>query len=233
METSLHQALKLRYALDPSRCEQRLGRYRIDAVGEDGRLIEIQHGSLGAIRRKIRDLLNSHDVLVVKPIVAGKTLVRQSHKGGPVLGRRRSPKQGSLIDLFHELVYFVDVFPHERLTLEVLFVDIEEWRYPGHGRQRRWRKGDFVVEDQRLVGVRDTLRLVTRADLRAQLPQDLPKPFHSGHLATSLDVPRWVAQRVTYCLRLMQIAREVGKEGNTRLYEWNEGTKPRRKRRVA
>ncbi|MBL9122426.1 MAG: hypothetical protein JNG90_02260 [Planctomycetaceae bacterium] len=233
METSLHRALKLRYALAPERCEQKLGRYRIDAIGADGRLIEIQHGSLGAIRRKIRDLLHAHDVLVVKPIVVGKQLVRRAHQDGPVIGRRRSPKQGSLIELFHELVYFVDVFPHERLTLEVLFVDIEEWRYPGHGRRRRWRANDHVVEDQHLVGVRETLRLATRADLRALLPPDLPKPFHSGHVAQGLDMPRWVAQRVVYCLRRMEIAREVGKTGNTRLYEWTAASRARRKRRVA
>lgn len=233
METSLHQSLKLHYALDPARCEQRLGRYRIDAVAADGRLIEIQHGSLGAIRPKIRELLQSHDVLIVKPIVVGKLLVKRARQGGPVIGRRRSPKQGSLVDLFHELVYFVDIFPHERLTLEVLLVDIEEWRYPGHGRRRRWREGDFVVEDQHLLKIRETLPLVTRADLRALLPKKLPSPFHSGQLATAMDVPRWVAQRVAYCLRSMQIVSEVGKERNTRLYDWVEPVRPRRKRRVA
>lgn len=233
METSLHQALKLRYALDPARCEQRLGRYRIDAIGPDGGLIEIQHGPLGAIRKKIRDLLNAHDVLIVKPIVVGKVLVKLAGPDGPVTGRRRSPKQGTLVDLFHELVYFVEVFPHPRLTLEVLLVDIEEWRYPGHGRRRRWRKADHVVDDQRLIGVRQTLRISTREDLRALLPTGLPKPFHSGHLATAMDVPRWVAQRVAYCLRSMRIAREVGKAGNTRLYDWCEPPRAKRKRRVA
>ena len=40
-------------------------------------------------------------------------------------------------DLFDDLVHFTRVFPHRRLTLEVPLVDIEEWRYPGHGRRRR------------------------------------------------------------------------------------------------
>src|SRR5262245_58486537 len=101
METSLHQALKLRYAIDPARCEQRLGRYRIDAVAADGRLIEIQHGPLGAIRRKIRDLLGSHEITIVKPIIVDKLLVKRSRAGGPVIDRRRSPKQATLVDLFH------------------------------------------------------------------------------------------------------------------------------------
>ena len=30
-------------------------------------------------------------------------------------------------------VHFTRVFPHRRLTLEVVLIEIEEWRYPGHG----------------------------------------------------------------------------------------------------
>jgi hypothetical protein len=233
METSLHQSLKLRYGLDPSCCEQRLGRYRIDAVAPDGRLIEVQHGPLGAIRDKIRELLASHDVLIVKPLVVGKVLVKRDRRDGPVVGRRRSPKQGTIVDLFHELVYFVDIFPHKRLTLEVLSVDIEEWRYPGHGRRRRWRAGDYVVEDQKLLEVREKLQLATPADLRALLPAQLPSPFHTGHLAEQMQVPRWVAQRIAYCLRRMQVSREVAKQRNSRLYEFIERAPARRKRRSA
>ena len=40
-------------------------------------LIEIQHGSLAAIRDKIRKLVENHRVLVVKPIVRQKLLVKQ------------------------------------------------------------------------------------------------------------------------------------------------------------
>jgi hypothetical protein len=234
METSLHQALKLRYGLKPERCERRLGKYRIDAMGTDGRLIEIQHGPLGAIRHKIRDLLRSHDVTIVKPLIVNKVLVTRSRQGGDVLKRRRSPKQQTVVDLFQELVHFIDVFPHERLALEILLVEVEEWRYPGHGRRRRWRENDYVVEDQRLVSVRETIQLSSRADLRNLLPKKLPSPFHTGQLATAMDVPRWVSQQIAYCLRHMKIAREVGKERNTRLYQWVEAeSKPRRKLRVA
>lgn len=233
METSLHQSLKLRYGLDAANCERRLGRYRIDAVDANGRLIEVQHGSLGAIRRKVRELLESHDVLVVKPLVRGKVLVKRSRRQGPVVAKRRSPKRGAMVELFHELVYFVDVFPHPRLTIEVLTVDIEEWRYPGHGRRRRWRAGDYVVEDQKLLAVHDTLRLATPADLRSLLPARLPSPFHTGHLAEQMDVPRWVAQRIAYCLRKMHAAREVAKQRNTRLYEFIDAPAPRRRRRSA
>lgn len=234
METSLHRELKQRYAVDDARVEVRHGAYRIDVVRTDGKhgdeLIEIQHGSLAAIRDKVRQLLRTQRVRIVKPIVAAKLLVKRSRKGGPIVERRRSPKQGALLDVFDELVYFTKVFPHPRLTLEVVLVEIEEWRYPGHGRRRRYRKSDFVVEDQKLCAVQDAYCLSSAADLRALIPPGLPSPFHTGQLAQILGSPRWIAQRVAYCLRETGAARLTGKQGNALLYEFADSTGPKKKR---
>ncbi len=233
METSLHRQLKAVYASAAApQTEVRLGEYRIDAVREDATLVEIQHGSLAAIRTKIAALLaKKHRVLVVKPIVALKTLVKLDERGGKVVSRRQSPKRGTILDLFHELIYFTQVFPHDRLVLEVPLVEVEELRYPGHGRRRRWRKNDFVVEDQRLVGVIDSRSFATRDDLWQLLPRDLPSPFHTGHLAEHAGIARWIAQRVAYCLVKTGTTSEIGKEGNARLYVAQTAGLPDKKKR--
>jgi hypothetical protein len=218
METSLHRDLKKLYGGSDMQFEVPLGAHRIDVVS-DGRLVEIQLASLAAIRDKVRILVKDHRVVVVKPIIVLKTLVKRTKKGGPIAGRRKSPKQGSIFDLFDELVHFTSVFPHRRLTLEVPMIEIEEWRYPGHGRRRRWRHDDFQVEDQKLVAVGQTYRFQTAADLARLVACPLPQRFHTGHLAESLGVARWIAQRIAYCLRQTGAAREVGKQGNARLYE--------------
>jgi hypothetical protein len=218
METSLHRQLKERYADAGAQFEVRVGDFRIDAI-RGRRLVEIQHGALGAIRDKIRTLLATHWLLVVKPIVASKLLVKLAEKGGPVVGQRLSPKRGQILDLFDELVHFTHAFPHRRLTLEVPLVEIEERRYPGHGRRRRWSRSDFQIEDQLLVRVQETYRFRTAADLAALLPHGLPQPFHTQHLAAQMNVPRFRAQRIAYCLHRMGALRQVGKQGNARLYE--------------
>jgi hypothetical protein len=77
-----------------------------------------------------------------------------------------------------------------------------------------------VVEDQKLVQIAEVHRFETGDDLVRLLPADLPSPFHTADLAASLDIPRWIAQRMAYCFRQMKISRQVGKRGNACLYEF-------------
>jgi len=154
----------------------------------------------------------------VKPIVALKQLVKLDKRAGKVLERRKSPKRGKLLDVFDELVYFTRVFPHPRLVLEVALVEVEELRYPGHGRRRRRRKNDFQVEDQRLTQIVETHRFRTLTDLRKLLPRGLPSKFHTGHLAEQLQIERSIAQRMAYCMRETGAIYSVGKQGNAMLY---------------
>lgn len=217
-ETSLHQQLKAHYAdTETAQTEVKLGRYRIDVV-RGSELVEIQHGSLAAIRAKVITLVQSHCVRVVKPIVVRKQLIKRAAKGRRVVDRRLSPKRGTLLELFHELVYFRQAFPHPQLILEVPLVSIEEWRYPGHGRRRWKHQRDHLVEDQRLVSIEAIHEFRTTADLLKLLSVPLPEPFHSRHLAEAMQLPLHFAQKILYALREMGALESRGKQGNLRLY---------------
>ena len=218
METSLHQSLKLRYAESDDQTEVRLGRYRIDAVRDD-ELIEIQFGSLGAIRDKIGTLLRKHAVRVVKPIVHQKRIVRQAVADGPVLSRRLSPKRGELMDIFADLVFFTRVFPHPRLVLEVPLVNVEHWRLPPDKRRRRWRSKDYKTKDYVLEEIESSIELTSCEDLLALIDGlRLPDPFDTAELAQHLQRPRTTAQQIAYCLRNMGALESCGKRGNSMLY---------------
>jgi hypothetical protein len=122
METSLHRQLKLAYARSAKHTEVTVGTFRIDAISRSNELIEIQHASLGALKQKVRQLLDhdaQHRVRIVKPIVARKWIVTRDVPSGKPIRRRLSPKRGQLSDIFNDLVYFTALFPHPRLTLEL------------------------------------------------------------------------------------------------------------------
>ncbi len=81
METSLHRALKERYASgDAQRFEVRIEGFRIDAVDDAGRLVEIQSGPLGPLRPKLRALLPRHCIRVVKPLVLERRVIKKSRR---------------------------------------------------------------------------------------------------------------------------------------------------------
>ncbi|OYW18273.1 MAG: hypothetical protein B7Z55_10930 [Planctomycetales bacterium 12-60-4] len=217
METTLHRQLKALYAGPKAKCEVWVDGYRIDAV-KRGRLIEIQQSSLAALRSKVRTLLQSHSVLIVKPLFARKLIIRRDPKTHQILSQRTSPQHQTVWDLFLELVHFVDVFPHPRLTLEVLLTEIEEQRCDRPS--RRWKGKAYRIIDRQLteVGVRNVFR--SAADLRKLLPGDLPTEFTSNELAAAAGLPSWWAQKVTYCLRKTGAVETVGKRRHSWLYRY-------------
>jgi len=218
METTLHHQLKDLFREPGSAIEVKLGRYRIDVVNHD-RLVEIQRSGLAAIRDKINRLLSDgYRVDVVKPLVTRKRLVKLSRKNGNVVDRRWSPLRGSVLDIFDELVYFTRVFPHPNLNLITPLMQIEEIRYPGHGRRRRRRDGDFQVKDRLILELGDTHQFKTVVDLHQLLPKNLPKTFDTQDLAKGLEIPRHQAQRIAYVMRKTGSIMATGKRRNTILY---------------
>jgi hypothetical protein len=216
LETSLHRELKEYYCRDDTGREVSVLGYRIDAI-VGGRLIEIQQASLAALRKKTRALLETHDVIVVKPLSAMKTIVRLKRRNGPVASRRISPRHETIHDLFGDLVHFVDVFPHPRLTLEVLMTEQEETRIP---KRKRWyRSKDYTLADRRLVAVRSRHILRSAADLAGLLPRGLDECFTTADIAQRAEIPRWLAQKMAYCLRRTGCISIAGKRGNAVLYQ--------------
>ncbi len=213
METTLHQQLKSRYCLPGSSCEQQLGAYRIDVM-QGEHLIEIQCSSLAAIRDKIRKLSSDYEMTIVKPIVRKRYITQRKWK--QTLGRRLSPKAGSWMNIFEELVHFVTVFPQPRLTLELLLVDIDEIRRPP---KKRWSRKGYRVEDRSLIEVIDQRILRVPADLYNLLPTAIPERFTTSEIATTLQISRSFAQQIAYCLRESGAAIAVGKTGNAIQYQ--------------
>jgi len=215
METTLHRQLKALYADAPGDQEVVHEGYRIDAV-QAGQLIEIQQASLGALRAKVRRLLVANAVTIVKPLAVTKRIVTRP---GPAqeLKTRQSPLHQGWLHLFDDLVHFVDVFPHPRLTLEVVLTEQEELREPRVARRRRFGR-TYRVCDRRLTAIVERRAVRTPADLVGLLPAGLPAQFTTADLAQLGAIPRWLGQRIAYCLRETGAARQVGKRGNAGLY---------------
>lgn len=215
-EKPLHASLKKWCAKKADRFEVKVDRYVIDVVRDD-LLIEIQTRGFSSMKNKLVRLLElGHRVRIVHPITITKTIVRLGDDG-EILGKRKSPKHGSPLDVFGELVSFPNLLNDESLEIQLVLTIEDEYRK--HDPNRAWRRKGWVVEERRLVEVVGVVDIRTPTDLVALLPAGLPESFTTADIATVASCPRRVAQQVAYCLRHMGVVEIAGKTGNAIEYQ--------------
>ena len=206
--------MKRRFAGPGYEAEVRVGKYVVDLRGP-GEIVEIQTRGFSALRRKLPALLAGHRVRLVHPVALERVIVRLDDDG-VILGSRRSPKRGSIQDLFAELVAIPTLLAHPGLTLEVVLTREEEYRRREPG--RAWRRHGWVVQERHLVDILDRRVLTGPEDLLGLLPGGLPAEFTTAELAAALQRPRRLAQQMAYCLREAGCVEAAGKRGNAIIY---------------
>lgn len=217
-ESPLHAALKRHAAPPGSRFEVDVGGYVVDAVAGDV-LVEVQTRNLGAMRTKLGALLPEHRVRLVLPIADRRWLVKLHDDGR--IDRRRSPKRGTPHQLFAELVAMPTILAHPHFELEVLLTEEEELRR--HRPGKAWRRRGWVVEERRLLAVRERFLYRRPEDLLTLVPTGLPDDFTTADVAARAGVTRRLAQQAAYCLTELELIARVGKRGNAHVYRRSAG----------
>ncbi|UCF83785.1 MAG: hypothetical protein JSV50_21930 [Desulfobacteraceae bacterium] len=214
-EKGLHSALKDWYAMPGDCLETEVDGFHIDII-RNNLFIEIQTPNFSAIKKKLNKLTDTHSVRLVFPIAQEKWIVRLASDGATCLGRRKSPKKGHLLLLFEELVSIPGLIKEKNFSLEVLLIREEEIRCDDG--QGSWRRRGWSVTDHRLLEVVIRHVFGRPSDFLALIPADLSDPFTTLELAKGIEQPRWLAQKMAYCLRHMGAIEVVGKNGNSLLY---------------
>ncbi len=212
-EGALHAQLKEWYREPGDLLEEKVGSYVIDLVRGD-LLVEFQTGGFAPLRVKLAALAEEHRVRLVAPIALTRRIVRLS-ADGEVLSSRRSPRRGSLHDVFERLVSIPGLLAHPNFELEVLLTHEDELRM--FGLRRSYRRRGWTMVGRSLVGVEEAVRITSPADA-AQLLPELAATFDTAELATGSCIDRRLAQRMAYCLRALGVIEPVGKRRGAVLY---------------
>lgn len=215
-ESPLHADLKTYLSGPGDRFEVPLEGFVIDLVRADGELVEVQTGSFWPLRPKLERLLDFHRMRVVHPILAERQVVRAG-SCGEILSKRRSPVRGSYLDVFERLVSIPTLLSHPNFTLEVVLCREEHWR----GSKVKVRRGRTEPGERRLVGVTERREFCQPQDVLSLLP-DLTRPFTTIELGDKLHCGKTLAQRIVYCLKNLELVRQVGKTGRSSLYQHTE-----------
>jgi hypothetical protein len=210
-ESSLHASLKELYARPGDELEAVRDGYVVDLV-RPGELVEFQTANFGNMRAKLTALLERHAVRVVHPVAVETRLLRIDGDG-VVRSRRRSPVRGCHLSLFDELVALPALATHPGLTFEVVLVRVEEHRVDAP--RTRARRKPYRVVDRVLVELLEARTFGGAAGLAAVLPANLAEPFTTLDLALALEIPRALAQRITYTLRSAGLLEAAGQRGRS------------------
>lgn len=213
-ESSFHSALKHWYKEPGDKIEESIDNYIIDIVRDD-LLIEIQTRNFSSIRKKLEKLTESYKVRLVYPIVRDKIIVKMDARGNKVINMRTSPNHGTYYDIFEELIRIPHLVPKMNFTIEVVLVQIKEFR-KNDGKGSRRRRG-WSIYDRKLVNILERKLFYTPIDFLMLKPISLKTPFTNAELAISLEKSVRLAQKMSYCLKKMGILKVIGKQGNAHL----------------
>lgn len=215
-EGPLHQALKAIYLAAGGEEEVNVGSFVADVRGDDQVLYEIQTGGFAPLKRKLATLIESYQVVLVHPIAAVRYIVKLPEQEDAQATRRRSPKRGHVANIVEELVSIPQLLEHPNFEVEVVLIEEDEIRIFDPTRVRR--RGGWRVVSRQLVNVVDRHRIGSRQDLFSLITGPLPEEFTTLDLAAAMGQPRFLAQKLAYCLRESGAAILCGKRGNALLY---------------
>jgi len=214
-ESSLHRILKHHYAGTGGATERRVGTFFADGVREDGEYIEIQTGSFGPLRKKVRDFAASGRVRIVHPIPSN-SLIETYGVSGDLLSKRKSPRHRTHWDLFDALASAPELPLAKGVVIEILMVDITEKRVAdGTG---SWRRKGVRIAGKDITAFNERVILAQPADYLIFVPFAPDEKFTVKMLASRVGIREKLAQKTLYTHAKMGVVRRTGKRGNA--YEY-------------
>jgi hypothetical protein len=212
-ESSLHREMKARYGAGGA-TEAEVGGFVCDAVGSDGRAVEIQTGNFAALKTKIPALLSRGAVLLVYPAIVTKYIELYA-EDGTLIRRKKSPKKGGPWDIFGELIYAPGLVALAGLTVEIALVDATEVRRDD-GKGSWTRKGASII-DRRLDAFRESIILSKKKDWKRFLP--LKGEFTVKELAAACGTKADSARKALYVFGRVGWVKKLRREGRTWVYK--------------
>ncbi len=225
-ESSLHKKFKIAAAEKyGAQTEQSVGPYICDALAPDGTIIEIQTGSFTHICGKLADLLKTHRVRLIYPLM---TAVYLEYRDGNdrLLSRRKSPVKRGIYHIFDELTALHSVLPHKNFSFEAVETSAVKTRIKtaepvqSANKRRRYKK-DWLAADTDVEKTGTSRIFCSARDYLNLLPKNLPQEFTVKDLSARIEEPAACARQINEMLwlfRKLNFVARTGKREKSFLY---------------
>ncbi len=214
-EKTVHSVLKNYYSPDPINHEIKVGGFVADiCTGHD--IIEIQTRSFDKLRRKLQAFLSYYPVTIVFPIPYVKWLRWVNPETGEISSPRKSPKTGTPYSIFPELYKIKNFLTVPNLSLTIVMVNIEEYRFlDGWSTDRK--KGSSRC-DRIPTELVEEIPIRSIADYHLLIPKALPENFTAKDFKLASRLSMGASQTALNILHYVGCVDRIGKKGRSFLY---------------
>ena len=214
-ESSLHRTLKFQYIGDGGKSEVEAGDFIADGIRKNGEYIEVQTGSFGPLKKKVTEFASRGKVRIIHPVII-KKYIEVYDIDGKLLHRRKSPKQGTVWNLFNVLIHAPHLALLKGVTIEAALVDVTEKRVKdGKG---SWRRKGISILDKEMTAFHESIVFAKKSDYRRFIPYKKGEEFTSFSYTQKTGIDKWTAYKVLYVLNIIKIVERTGKKGNSWIY---------------
>ena len=200
-ERALHKILKYYFEPNESFHEVEYLGSVADIKNVSG-ITEIQTRYLSKLSEKLKKFLPESKVTVVFPLDAEKYIRIIDTASGEISQRRKSPRRASVYDSFYELYNIRTFLSNPNLTVVLLFLGCEEYRFnsgKAFGRERSRIRAERIPYE-----IKDAVILNSPVSYHALIPKGLPDEF------TAADFNRAVGKKFKHGYSGIQILLSVG-----------------------
>lgn len=191
-ESNLHNSLKQLYcSIYDGQIEVEMDGHVYDILTKNKNVIEIQTKNLSKLLPKVLDCIEKgHNIKIVHPIVITNRILLTDENGNKI-SKRKSPKNGSIYDIFRELTGIYPVLLNRHFSLEIVEIEMIEERIQtkeavqSQNKRRRYKR-NWIKTNKKLEEILNTRRFNNKKDYLDLLPKSLPKEFCAKDLYTAL-----------------------------------------------
>lgn len=200
-EKTLHRILKLYFEENEDFHEVKFLGSIADIKNEE-RIYEIQTRAFGRLVPKLEKFLKQTPVTVVYPLPYEKYIRWIDKETGEISERKKSPKKSGVFDAFYELYNIREFLNNENLTVKLVFLNVDEFRYRGGkviGRERKSVRAERIP-----ISIEKIVDLSKKDDYKIFIPENLKTPF------TASSFNQTIGKRFKYGYSGIQILKSVG-----------------------
>lgn len=206
-EKTLHAMLKAAYAPDPANREVKVGRFVAD-VFDGGEIVEIQTANFRNLQKKLPVLLETAPVRLVYPMPGRRYLCWVEPDTGEMSPPRNCGCRTKPVIALHELYAIKEWLLDPRLTVELQFYDLDEYRlrcgYSRDGKKGARRMERFPRQ------LRERIPLSCPADYAGLLPANFRGKLPDPDRFTAADLSKALAIRGRKVYSVLHVMEEVG-----------------------